>query len=127
LAKGPLFSLFMAAAFWLGVPLILAQQLVYAAASATVTRALAPWVRSGAAQFAIYTLLLWNPMSFDAGNLSRIMRQNIYTPLALFVIAGLIHLHTRRREAWTRQVLPAALGGLALGCFWLTREESVWL
>jgi len=127
LAKGPMFSLFIAAMFWLGVPLILAQQLLYAAASATVTRALAPWVRPGAPQFWLYTLLLWNPMSFDAGNLSRIMRQNIYTPLALLVIAGLVHLFHRRREAWTRQIVPATLGGLALGCFWLTREESVWL
>ena len=127
LAKGPMFSLFIAAVFWLGVPLILAQQLLYAAASATVTRALAPWLRPGAPQFAVYTLLLWNPMSFDAGNLGRIMRQNLYTPLALLVIAGLVHLFTRRREGWTRQIVPAALGGLALGCFWLTREESVWL
>lgn len=127
LAKGPLFSLFIASAFRLGLPLIFAQQLIYAGACAVVTHSLAPWLRSGAARFSLYALLLCNPMSYDAGNLSRLMRQNIYTPLGLLVIAGLVYLFTRRREPWHRQVGPAALAGLALGGFWLTREESIWL
>ena len=127
LAKGPMFPLFIAAMFWLGLPLMLAQQLLYAGACAAVTRALAPWVRPAAAQFSLYALLLCNPMSYEAGNLSRLMRQNLYTPLGLLVIAGLVWLFARRRESWRRQAVPAALAGLALGGFWLTREESVWL
>jgi hypothetical protein len=127
LAKGPMFPLFIAAAFWLGVPLMLAQQLLYAAASATLTYSLFPWLRHGAARFGLYAVLLWNPMSYDAGNLSRLMRQNLYTPLALFTIAGLVMLVARRYEAWPRQLWPATLAGLSFGAFWLTREESVWL
>lgn len=126
LAKGPMFPLFIAAVFWIGLPLMLAQQLLYAAACATVTRALAPWLRTGAAQFALYSVLLWNPMSYDAGNLSRLMRQNLGTPLALFTVAGLVVLFHRRRESPRRRILPAVLTGLALGTFWLTREEGVW-
>jgi hypothetical protein len=127
LAKGPMFPLFLAAVFWIGLPLMLVQQLLYAGACAAVTRALAPWVRTAGARFALYALLLLNPMSYDAGNLSRLMRQNLYTPLALLVVAGLVQLFHRRREPWRRQAGPAALAGGALGCFWLTREESVWL
>ena len=127
LAKGPLFPVFVAAVFWVGLPLMLAQQLGYAAACAVFTRSLAPWLRSGAAQFFVYALLLANPMSYDAGNLSRLMRQNIYTPLGLLAVAGLVRLFARRRDPWRRQAGPAALAGLALGAFWLTREESVWL
>jgi hypothetical protein len=127
LAKGPMFPLFIAGVFWTGLPLLLAQQLFYATACAALTRSLVPWLRTGVAQFGFYTLLLWNPMSFDAGNLGRLMRQNVYTPLALLVLAGLVRLFARRRETWRHQAGPAALTGLALGCFWLTREESVWL
>lgn len=127
LAKGPMFPVFIAAVFWLGLPLLLAQQALYAGACAILTHALKPWLRPGAAQFSFYTLLLWNPMSFDAGNLSRLMRQNLYTPLALLVVAGLVQLFARRHESWGRQAGPAILGGLAFGAFWLTREESVWL
>lgn len=127
LAKGPLYPLFLAGVFWIGLPLLLMQQIIYAGACAMVTRALSPWVRPAVAQFSLYGLLLWNPMSYDAGNLSRLMRQNIYTPLGLLVVAGLVQLFARRREPWRRQASPALLAGLSLGGFWLTREESVWL
>lgn len=127
LAKGPLFPLFIAALFKLGVPLLLAQQALYAAAAAAVTRSLRPWIGPGAWSFALYAILLWNPMSYDAGNLGRLMRQNLYAPLALFAVAGLVAWYARRREPVRRQAVPALLGGLALGGFWLTREESVWL
>lgn len=127
LAKGPLFPVFLAGVFWIGLPLLLIQQLLYAGAGAVLTRALRPWFSAGWAQFSLYALLLANPMSYDAANLARLMRQNIYTPLALLVIAGLVHLFSRRHESWRRQAGPALLAGLALGGFWLTREDSVWL
>ncbi|MFM1852122.1 MAG: hypothetical protein RIS54_1806 [Verrucomicrobiota bacterium] len=127
LAKGPMYSLFIAGMFWLGLPLLLAQQVFYAGACAAVTAALGPWVRSGAVRLGIYSLLLWNPMSYDAGNLTRLMRQSIYTPLAMLTVAGLLWLYHRRETGGKRTIAPAVGAGLALGGFWLTREESVWL
>lgn len=127
LAKGPMFPLFLAAVFWTGVPLIVAQQLLYAGACAVVTRAVRPWFSAPAARFGLYAVLLANPMSYDAGNLGRLLRQNVSTPLALLVVAGLVQWFHRRRASWRAQAGPAAGAGLALGAFWLTREESVWL
>ncbi len=66
LAQGPFYPLFIAAAFGLGVPLFLAQQAFYATACAWFARALRPAVASAGARCAIYLLLLWNPMTFDA-------------------------------------------------------------
>ena len=127
LAKGPFFSLFMAASFWLGLPLGLAQQLAYAAACAVLVFTLRPWLRHGGATFLVYTLLLWNPMSFEGANLTRLLRQNVATPLVLLVFAGLIALYARRHAGFRGQAPWAALAGAAFGCFWLTREEAVWL
>ncbi len=106
---------------------MLAQQLLYAVSCAAVTRALGPWLQSGMARLLAYSALLWNPMSFEGANLGRIMRQNLYTPLALLVLAGLIGMYSRRTGNWRRQSGCAVLAGSAWGCFWLTREESVWL
>jgi hypothetical protein len=127
LAKGPMYSFFIALAFQLSVPLLLAQQVLYAAACGVMVRSLRPWLRTGGALFALYAVLLWNPMSFEAENLGRVMRQHVYTPLALLCVAGLVTWFARRREGAWRQAQPAAWAGLAFGCFWLTREESVWL
>ncbi|MCW5548470.1 MAG: hypothetical protein KIT44_05855 [Opitutaceae bacterium] len=127
LAKGPLYSLFMAANFWLGLPLLFTQQLLYAAACAALVAALRPWLRNAGLQFVLYAWLLLNPMSYDASNLTRLMRQSIYAPLGMLVIAALITLFARRRESSLRLAIPAVGAGLAFGGFWLTREESVWL
>ena len=66
-------------------------------------------------------------MSFEAPTLGRVIRQHIYTPLELAILAGLVALYCRRDESGRRQLPWAAVLGLAFGCFWLTREESVWL
>jgi len=127
LAKGPFYSLFIAAAFTVGLPLFLAQQLFYAAACGLFTRALRPAVTSAGARLGIYLLLLWNPMTFDAPSMGRVLRQHVYGPLGLMIFAGLIALHLRRSAPARVQLPWALLLGLAGGAFYLTREESLWL
>jgi hypothetical protein len=127
LAKGPFYSIWIALLFWVGIPLGLGVQLAYAGACALFAHACRPAIRSGAALFAIYSLLLWNPMSYEAPTMGRIIRQQIYTPLGIAIFAGLVALYCRRNENVRRQLPWAVLLGLSFGCFWLTREESVWL
>ena len=127
LAKGPFYSICIALLYWVGVPLGLGMQLAYAGACALFTRACQPAIRSGVALLAIYSLLLWNPMSYEAPTMGRIIRQQIYTPLGIAIFAGLVARYCRREESLRRQLPWAGLLGVAFGCFWLTREESVWL
>ena len=126
LAKGPFYPLFIAAAHALSVPLFLAQQIFYAMACGLFVRALQPALVAGA-RFAIYTLLLANPMTWDAGTMGRVLRQQVYGPLALILLAGLVALHLRRHESTRRQAPWAVLLGLAGAAFYLTREEVIWL
>lgn len=127
LAKGPFYPVFIAAAFLAGVPLFLAQHLFYAAACALFTRALRPTVTWSGARLAIFSLLLWNPMTFDAASMGRVLRQQVYGPLGLMIFAGLIALYLRRPGAARRQAPWALLLGLAGAAFYLTREEVIWL
>lgn len=127
LAKGPFYSIWIALVFLIGLPLAFAQQLAYAGACAAVVRALTPLIKSSAGRLAAYALLLWNPMSFEASSLGRVLRQHISTPLALLIFAGLIALYTRRGESLRRLVPWAALLGGAAGAFWLSREDGVWI
>ncbi|MFA5264293.1 MAG: hypothetical protein WC378_10735 [Opitutaceae bacterium] len=127
LAKGPFYSMWIAAVHTLGLPLRLAEQLAYACACVLVVVALAPVLRSAWKRTAVYALLLWNPMTFEGTVLGRVLRQNIYTPLTVLVFACLIALYLRAGSSG-RRLLPWALGlGLASAAFYLTREESVWI
>lgn len=127
LAKGPFYSLWIALVFLLGVPLMQAQQLLYTGACALTTRAFAPVIRSGWARCGLYALLLWNPMSFDAQEMSRVLRQNLSPSLALMLFAAMVALYVRRAEAWRRLAPWAVALGLTWAAFWLTREDGVWL
>ncbi len=126
LIKGPFYPLWIAGAFLLGIPLFLSQHLLYAGACALFTRACRPTLRSGAARFALYALLLWTPMSFDASSMGRVLRQHVYASLGVLIFAGCAALYQRRAEMFRRQLPWALLLGLAGGAFWLTREETLW-
>lgn len=127
LAKGPFYSLWAAFVFVLGVPLYFSQHLLYATACAAFVRACAPSLTSAAVQFALYAILLWNPMSYDASSLGRVLRQHVYSPQVILIFAGLIALYLRRNRP-LRQQLPWAITlGLAGSAFYLTREEAIWL
>lgn len=127
LAKGPFYPLWIAFVSLLGVPLFFAQHLLYVAACALFVRACRPAIASGAARFGIYALLLWNPMSYEASSMGRVLRQHVYGPLALLLFAALIALYFRRSQPLRRLLPWAALLGLAFTGFWLTREESIWI
>lgn len=127
LAKGPMYSIWIALVALLHLPLYFAQHLLYAASCALLVRACAPALPSAAARFAGYMLLLWNPMSYEASSLGRVLRQHIYSPEVLLVFAGLIALHYRRDLPLRRLAPWAMLLGLVGGAFYLTREEAVWL
>jgi hypothetical protein len=126
LAKGPFYPLFIAAAFLAGVPLFLAQHVFYAAACGLFTRALRPAIKSAGTRLAAYSLLLWNPMTYDLPGMGRVLRQQVYGPLALMILAALVALYLRRSEPARRQLPWLLLLGLAAAAFYLTREEVVW-
>jgi hypothetical protein len=75
----------------------------------------------------IYALLLWNPMTYEAPTMGRVMRQHVYIPLGILIFAGLVALYYRCRESFREQARWAAVLGFSLGGFWLTREESIWI
>lgn len=127
LAKGPFFPLMIAATRVVGIPLFLAQQLLYAGACAALVRACRPAITSAAARFAFYALLLCNPASFDTANLSRVLRQHSYASLGLMLFAGLVALYFRRRENAARQLPWALLLGSSFSAFYLTREDTLWI
>jgi hypothetical protein len=128
LMKGCGYSLFIAGAFVLGVPLPLAEHGLYVIGCWLVVRALRPLLRHDLWALTIFSLLVWQPMSYyvDAHG-GNVLRQNLYTPLTLLIFAALIAFYTRRHAPTIIRIGWALLLGISLGWFWITREESVWI
>lgn len=128
LSKGPAYPIFIAVNFWTGLPLALTQQLLYLGGCLLVVAALAPVVKWGWARLGILLLLFYNPLTYEGEHMTRILRQHLTVPLALIIVAGLIALTLRRKDFRWDVTLPwAALTGSALGLFFLTREEGIWI
>ncbi len=126
LAKGPMFSIFLAATSAVGMSLLTAQLLFYQAACLILVWSLRPLVVSRGWLIALLLLLTINPATLDQSIHNRILRQNILPALTFLLLAWLIAWYARRERSLTRLWLWSVLGAIALPAFWLTREEGVW-
>jgi hypothetical protein len=134
LVKGMFYPLFIAGAFAAGVPLKIAEQAVYLAAAALIA-GLVRRLPAGRSWFAalVFCALALNPMMWT-DPLARVIREGLYGALALAVIGCSIlasfgadgHALPARDRPW-RRIGCGILAGVVGGCFWLTREEGVWL
>lgn len=127
LAKGPMYSLWIAGTVVVGLPLPLANHLLYLAGCLLLVIALRPKLPSAASAGFLFLLLWWNPMTFEMPVLGRVLRQNLYTPLTLLFFAALIAFATLRHQRLIRRLGWGALAGTAGAALWLTREETIWI
>ena len=132
MAKGAAYSLFMAINQRTGIPLKLAEQLMYLLASATFVTSIRRVCASNCASVAIFAVLALNPQPWTPDVGGRVVRENLYTSLSLLGLALAIRICVQRPGAAVTRELAAswpllALLGLVGGLYWLTREEGSWL
>ncbi|MDD5629829.1 MAG: hypothetical protein PHU21_12235, partial [Elusimicrobia bacterium] len=124
LSKGPFFSLWIAGAWRLRLPLALSEALVLALAGWLFVAALRPQVRRAWPLLVLFILLLGDPLGYNLEDL-RVVREGLYAPLTVLVMAlAACWLAAHGRPGAGPWLWSAALG-LALAACWLTREEAV--
>ncbi len=126
LIKGPGYPLFIAGSYWLGLPLLLAQQLLYVIACTTVVLALSAVVKSRAILYCAFLLLLFNPFSYFYPMVGALMRESVYNSFALMFFGALLGIWYRHHFSVMRGVFWALVAGMAYSMIWLTREEAIW-
>ncbi len=127
IGKHMLFPVWLALISKLGISYLLAGQLLYTAASAALVHSLAPAMKNRLWRLAFFVYLLFNPASYADFTL-RVYRDNITVSFVMLVFAGFIGLALRAGDDKPRTMRRwGLLGGLALGCSWLLREDGGWL
>ena len=124
LIKGPMYPIWIAFTFIAGLPLLLAQHLLYIGACAVLIVTLRPFVGRKSVLLFFFAILLFNPSTFST-QLLRVIRGGIYPALILLVIACLVGLYTRRDRTMGNMAGWAIGLGLSFSAFWLTREEGL--
>lgn len=123
LAKGAFFPIFIALNKALGLPLKLVEHVVYLLASIWMARMAAHAVGRHRVFFTVLLVLALSPLPWMSVGGLRITREPLYQSLTMALFAsGAAYLLSSRMQPRLGIVL-----GLLGGCYWLTREEGVWL
>ena len=129
LVKGMFYPLFILLAFIAGVPLPIAEQVVYLAACYGVACFIRRW-RADDGWFAlvVFCALALNPEAWSR-DLARVIREGLYLGLSLAVVGLTLQASfpPAHRRPVLRGIAIGILAGAAGGAFWLTREEGLWL
>ncbi len=126
LIKGIGNPLFIATAYWLGIPLLTAYQLLYTFVCLTVVYAVKPLVRNRSYLVFLFLILLFNPFSNSYPLMSSTMRASVYVSMTLLCLGSMIGLwHRSQRSAWGAAKW-ALLFSLSFTMLWITREEMIW-
>jgi len=127
LAKGPFYPLWIAASLASDIPLFLTHHVLYIAACSLFVLSIRPVVQKPIMLFILFTVLLFNPMSYADPVGTRVLREGIYPALTVMVFSGAIGLMIRCHRS-LRNLLLWSIGlGLTFSAFWLTREEGIWM
>jgi len=125
LIKGPFYPLFMAISYWLAMPLMASQQIVWAASALVFVIAIYPALKNQILALVIFLFLLLAPFSYSEPTI-RAFREGLYPSLAFLVLSCLFGLFLREKESLRQRLIWACGGGLVFAAFWHTREESIW-
>ena len=127
LVKGPFFPFLLAVINYLGFSYIGVMNLIYTIACIYFIYTIKDIFKTKKSLFAIYLILLFNPVSYAFWTLQRVYRNGITLAQAIVVIGSLFAMYQRRNKK-VRDMLPfAIIGGLTLASLWLTREDGIWI
>ncbi|MEM9903643.1 MAG: hypothetical protein AAF921_01270 [Cyanobacteria bacterium P01_D01_bin.44] len=132
--KGPFFPIFLAINFYLGLPILITQNLLYLLSGLLFIKSVQDYIKSNLYLLVIFCIYAFNPYFFAW---TRITREPLYTSLTVLVIASTIgssntfinnaHINNSQPNLRSRFSIWNIILGISLGAFWMTREERIWL
>lgn len=132
LAKGAAYSGFIWLNHVLGLPLKLGEHVVYLAASLYFSLVVGSVLRSRASTAVLFVVLAFNPIFWAPEVGGRVVRENLYVSLTLWLVALCVTAYVQPRAeslAEDYRLKRVALIGVGVvgALFWLTREEGLWI
>lgn len=89
--------------------------------------ALSPVIQRWYLRIGIFSILLFNPITYSASTFQRVYRNGLSQWQLLLIFGGIIALFIRRKDSWKAQLPWALLTGFSLWAFFNTREDGIWL
>lgn len=128
LAKGMFYPFFISTSSFLGLPLKIAEHILYLGCSFFLAKYVSRVSRNTILGIVIYAFLAFNPV-FWTESLARVIREGIYVSLSMILIVLIVATLFPATEKSSNKltIFKPLLIGIIGGCYWLTREEGIWL
>ncbi len=127
LVKGPVFPIILAIINYFGLSYINIMNIIYTISCIFFIYTLKDTFKTKKSLFAIYLILLFNPVSFAWWTMQRVYRNGITMAQVLFIIGSLFAMYKKRNGNIYKMLLYAIIGGISLATLWLTREDGIWI
>lgn len=122
LAKGPMYSVFLAINYFLGLPVTLAHSLLFLFAVYFFIFAISKFIKNKYFLSLIFVVTLFNPAVIPF----RVIRDYITGSLVMIMLSCIIMsiyaLPSMKKRSWF-----SVCSGFVFGLLWLTREDVIWL
>lgn len=126
LTKGVMFPLFLSIANLLGINYISFQTLFHSIACLLFIYGIKDFIKSKKWLLIIFTILVFNPVSFATDTLSRVYRNGITISQVLIIFGSYIGLYMNRKNK-TQSAIYSVLAGLGFAFLYHTREDAIWV
>ncbi|MBQ8604952.1 MAG: hypothetical protein IJ410_08960 [Oscillospiraceae bacterium] len=126
ISKHAFFAVWLAFLHVIKMPYLVANMLLWAAASLAAVMALRPVFRKRWHILFTFLGLLYNPAA-SAQYATRIYRDAIFPSLCLMFVAGITAVGLRYRESVKKWAGWLVLYGVSFGCIYLCREDGMWI
>jgi len=127
LIKSPFYGFFAALAFLLGIPLKIAEHVLYLTASLFAAKHVGQIAGSRRLSVFAFFLLAFNPVLWTI-EISRLYRDGIYLTICLVLFIQISKVSFEKFETGERIGLRySALVAAVIGVYYTTREEGIWM
>lgn len=127
LVKGFMFPALIAITKNLGLSYISAMTFIYSMSCVLFVWVIKDIFKKGYSKYIIFTVLLFNPVSFACWTLQRVYRNGITMSQVLIIFACFFAMYIRRSKGIKNLIGWAVGAGAAVFSLWNTREDGIWI
>ena len=127
LVKGIFFPLYLAINVFLGISYIGATTALYSLACLIFVYSIKDLIKNKWFLLIIFTILIFNPVSYGQETLQRVYRNSITASQVLIIFSAFFKMYLNRDKKITKMLPWALLGGFTLASFVNNREDWIWI
>lgn len=127
LSKGIVFPIYLSVLHKLSISYLLANNLLCFFTALFFIVVVSKMIRSRILLAALYTILMFNPITYAVGTYQRVYRDSIYQYLVILLFSFIIAIYLNKENSIKKLLLYSMGSSIFLCLVWFAREDSLWV